>query len=90
MKTLFHPKVVVFGQSPHDISLNVIRSAALTRWSIEQCFLECKCELGLDHCEARSWIAWHRHTLLVLLAHLFLTQLRLKYKKIPDINFATG
>lgn len=71
------------SNAPHDISLDVIRSAALMRWSIEQCFLECKCELGLDHCEARSWIAWHRHTLLVFLAHLFLTQLRLKYKKNP-------
>lgn len=69
------------SNAPHDTSLHVLRSAALMRWSIEQCFLECKCELGLDHCEARSWIAWHRHTLLVLLAHLFLTLIRLKYKK---------
>jgi SRSO17 transposase len=69
------------SNAPHDTPIHVIRSAALMRWSIEQCFLECKCELGLDHCEARSWIAWHRHTLLVLLAHLFLTQIRLKYKK---------
>jgi len=69
------------SNAPWDTPLHVIREAALLRWPIEQCFLECKNELGLDHCEARSWNAWHRHTLLVLLAHLFLTSLRLKYKK---------
>jgi SRSO17 transposase len=69
------------SNAPEDTPVNVIREAALMRWPIEQCFLECKNELGLDHCEARSWNAWHRHTLLVLLAHLFLTTLRLKYKK---------
>jgi SRSO17 transposase len=69
------------SNAPWDTSLHVIREAALLRWPIEQCFLECKNELGLDHCEARSWNAWHRHTLLVFLAHLFLTLLRLKYKK---------
>lgn len=69
------------SNAPCDTPLHVMREAALLRWPIEQCFLECKNELGLDHCEARSWIAWHRHTLLVFLAHLFLTTLRLKYKK---------
>jgi SRSO17 transposase len=69
------------SNAPWDTPLHVIREAALLRWPIEQCFLECKNELGLDHCEARSWNAWHRHTLLVFLAHLFLTMLRLKYKK---------
>ena len=69
------------SNAPWNTPLHVIREAALMRWPIEQCFLECKNELGLDHCEARSWNAWHRHTLLVFLAHLFLTMLRLKYKK---------
>jgi SRSO17 transposase len=69
------------SNAPWDTSLHDIRAAAIMRWPIEQCFSECKNELGLDHCEARSWNAWHRHTLLVFLAHLFLTSLRLKYKK---------
>jgi SRSO17 transposase len=74
------------SNAPFDTSLHDIRAAALMRWPIEQCFLECKNELGLDHCEARSWNAWHRHTLLVFLAHLFLITLRLKYKKNPYTN----
>ena len=71
------------SNAPWDTALHTIREAAIMRWPIEQCFEECKNELGLDHCEARSWNAWHRHTLLVFVAHLFLTKLRLKYKKKP-------
>jgi SRSO17 transposase len=70
-----------FCNAPWDTSLFTIREAALMRWPIEQCFEECKNELGLDQYEARSWNAWYRHTLLVFIAHLFLTLLRLKYKK---------
>lgn len=73
-----------FSNAPADTDIFVIRDAALMRWPIEQCFLECKNELGLDHCEARSWKSWHRHTMLVLMAHLFLTTIRLKYKKNPQ------
>lgn len=29
--------------------------------------------MGLDHYEVRSWIGWHRHITLVMLAHAFLT-----------------
>jgi hypothetical protein len=32
--------------------------------------------LGLDHCEARSWHAWHRHMSLVMTALAFLAKLR--------------
>jgi len=79
-----------FSNAPWDVSLDLIREAALLRWPIEQCFLECKNELGLDHCEARSWNAWHRHTLLVFLAHLFLTLIRLKYKKTSNSYFVSS
>lgn len=70
-----------FCNAPEDTPIHKIREGALMRWPIEQCFEECKNELGLDQCEGRSWNAWYRHTLLVFLAHLFLTLLRLKYKK---------
>ena len=53
-----------------------IRKPALMRWSIEQCFNECKQYLGLDHYELRTWHGWHRHILLTLLAHLFVAKMR--------------
>ena len=35
-------------------------------------------ELGLDHFEGRSWRGLHRHTLMTLIAYLFLQHLRLR------------
>lgn len=70
-----------FCNAPADTAEYVLRSAALMRWPIEQCFEECKSLLGLDQYEGRSWNTWHRHTLMVFVAHLFLTGMRLKYKK---------
>jgi hypothetical protein len=48
------------------------------RWSIEQCFKECKSFLGMDQYETRSWIGWRRQILLTLISHLFLLKLRLQ------------
>jgi len=51
------------------------------RWSIEQCFQECKSYLGMTHYETRTYPAWHRHMLMVMIAHLFTLKLRLTLKK---------
>ena len=45
------------------------------RWTIEECFERAKGDLGLDHCEARSWHGWHRHITLVMAAAAFLAKL---------------
>lgn len=69
--------------APADMPLDSIRKASTMRWPIEQCFEECKTCLGMDHLESRSWNSWHRHMLFVFIAHLFLQQLRLRFKKKP-------
>ena len=66
-----------------------IRKPALMRWSIEQCFNECKDYLGMDHYEARSWDAWHRHVLMTLIAHLFIIKLRIEFSRKPKVPNAT-
>ena len=45
------------------------------RWTIEECFQRAKDDLGLDHCEARSWHGWRRHMGLVVAAAAFLAKL---------------
>jgi hypothetical protein len=65
-------------------TLEEIRTPALTRWSIEQCFKECKQYLGMDHYEVRTWHGWRRHILLTLIAHLFTIKLRHLFGIIPD------
>jgi len=67
-----------------DATIDDVRKPALMRWSIEQCFNECKQYLGMDHYEARSWVAWHRHILLTLIAHLFVIKLRMVYSSTPS------
>jgi SRSO17 transposase len=69
------------SNAPADIERTELHRAAIMRWPIEQCFEEGKSNIGMDHCEARSWTAWHRHILFVLIAHLFLLDMRQRFKK---------
>lgn len=64
-----------FVFSPKDTPLVELAGAAGLRWTIEECFQRAKDDLGLDHCEARSWHGWHRHMSLVMAAAVFLTRL---------------
>lgn len=60
---------------PEETSLAELAGAAGLRWTIEECFQRAKDDLGLDHCEARSWHGWHRHMTLVMAAAAFLARL---------------
>src|ERR1700726_3207167 len=56
-------------------TLAELAGAAGLRWTIEECFERAKSDLGLDHCEARSWHGWHRHMTPVMAPAAFLTKL---------------
>lgn len=64
-----------FAYAREGVSLEELAGAAGLRWTIEECFLRAKDDLGLDHCEARSWHGWHRHMTLVMAAAAFLARL---------------
>jgi SRSO17 transposase len=75
---------LVPGQS---LSINLVQchpvrsqlaSLIKARWVCEQAHQQLKEELGLDHFEGRSWRGLHRHTLMTLIAYLFLQHLRLQ------------
>jgi SRSO17 transposase len=61
--------------APAGTSLAELAGAAGLRWTIEECFQRAKNDLGLDHCEARSWHGWHRHMSLCMAAAAFLAKL---------------
>jgi SRSO17 transposase len=63
---------------PPNASLKQLASLIKARWVCEQAHQQLKEELGLDHFEGRSWRGLHRHTLLTLIAYLFLQHLRLR------------
>ncbi len=76
-RSLRDPKAIAyyFAFAPTDTKLADLAGVAGLRWAIEECFLRAKDDLGLDHCEARSWHAWHRHMSLVMAAAAFLAKL---------------
>jgi SRSO17 transposase len=62
---------------PADTTPERLARLARLRWKIELDYKQLKGELGLDHCEGRSWLGWYHHTALVTAAHGFLTLERL-------------
>jgi SRSO17 transposase len=53
---------------PPDTTLAELVAVAGRRWVIEECFELAEGECGLDEYEVRSWVGWHRHVTLSLLA----------------------
>jgi SRSO17 transposase len=61
-------------------SLKALVRYAKLRWRVEHDYRELKTGLGIDHFEGRSFIGWHRHVTLTVLAQAFCTLLRLDPK----------
>ena len=66
---------------PASYTLRRLVRLAKCRWKIEHDYHQLKEELGLDHYEGRSWVGWHHHVTLAMLAHAFLTLETLRSKK---------
>ena len=67
-----------FSNAPHHTTLQELAEVAASRYRIEQCFREAKGQTGLDHYEVRHWHSWHRHITLSMMAHAWLSSVRLK------------
>ena len=55
-----------------DCPLREMVRVAHSRWTVEDCFLRGKQEVGLDDYEVRGWRGYHHHMTLVMLALWFL------------------
>lgn len=79
-----HPeaRAYYFVFAPTGTRLAELAGAAGLRWTIEECFQRAKEELGLDHCEARSWHGWHRHMTLCMAAASFLARLSAQLRQV--------
>ena len=73
-RSLDEPMKLTFylTQAPAGTTLADLVRVAGCRWTIESCFEQAKGEVGLDHYEVRSWIGWHRHITLAMLALAYL------------------
>jgi SRSO17 transposase len=61
---------------PEDTPLEELARLAKIRWRVEHDYRELKTGLGLDHFEGRSYLGWHRHVTLAVLAQAFITMIR--------------
>lgn len=62
--------------APEGTALAELARIAGTRWAIESLFEQAKGEVGLAQYEVRSWIGWHRHVTLAMLALAYLAAVR--------------
>lgn len=70
------------SNAPVSTRLNFFVWLSGIRWSVEQCFRECKSGLGMGDYQVRKYTGWHRHMLTCIIAHFFLWHIRivLEYK----------
>lgn len=64
--------------APPDESLAELVRARSCRHRVEEVFRQAKGEVGLAHYEVRSWVGWHHHVTLALLALWFLVAERIR------------
>jgi SRSO17 transposase len=68
-----HPKVdYALSDAPPEVGLRELVRARAHRYWIESALESSKGEAGLAHYEVRSWVGWHHHMTLALLASWFL------------------
>jgi SRSO17 transposase len=72
---------VYLSNAPVHTPVAELVRVAGRRWPIDTAVEARKGGLGLDHAEVRSWLGWHQHLTLCLLAHHFLVHARQRVKK---------
>lgn len=69
---------VYLSNAPRETpQLTLVRLSGL-RWPIETCFEDGKQLVGMGDYQVRSWIGWHHHMTMCILAHFFLVRLKLR------------
>jgi len=75
------------SNAPPETSLTKFVQISGMRWPIETCFEEGKQELGLGDYQVRSWVGWHHHMTLCILAHFFLVRIQRRLQdKAPKLT----
>lgn len=85
-----HDVRLVLVRMPKGTSLEDMTQYATRRWTIEDCLERGKSECGMDQYEVRSWVGWHHHMTMAMLAIWLLEKLRLaKSKSFPPSDVST-
>jgi SRSO17 transposase len=81
---------VYFSNAPTTCPQSEFIRVSGMRWPVETALEDGKGEVGMDHYETRTWLAWHRHMAHTALAHLFLVGLCLQWQKKSGLDRASG
>lgn len=65
------------SNAPADTPLDTLAQVAGSRYQVEHLLEEAKGSAGLAHYEVRHWHSWYRHMTFALMAHAWLTLIRL-------------
>jgi SRSO17 transposase len=76
-----HPKTWYCLSNAHAIATDQLVGVRAKHHRIEQLLQTGKGEAGLGHYEVRSWVGWHHHMTLTLLALWFLAREKVRVKK---------
>ena len=75
------------ANAPADTPLLRLAQVGAMRWPVETEFQTEKGETGLDEYEVRTWLGWHHHITMALLAGAFLLSLQQEWgEKLPQIT----
>lgn len=90
-RNVLNPDEVKYFVSNQIVGAGVTREdllwVAFSRWPIERCFKLGKRDIGMDHFEARSWRAIHRHLYLSQLSLLFCARVQRRLREKNDGRF---
>jgi len=81
---------VYFSNAPTTCPRSEFIRVSGMRWPVETALKDGKGEVGMDHYETRTWLAWHRHMAHTALAHLFLVGLCLRWQKKSGLDHPPG
>jgi SRSO17 transposase len=75
------------SNAPADTPLLTLVRLSGMRWPIETGFEDGKQLVGMGDYQVRSWLGWHHHMTLCILAHYFLVRLQIRLKgKAPALT----
>ena len=69
------------SNAPFATDLKTLAYWQSQRFKVEQSFQEAKQEIGLDGYQVRSFRGWHHHVSFCILAHLFILEMKRKFRR---------
>ena len=76
--------------APFDTPLREFARVLGAEHRVEECLRRAKGEAGLAQYQVRTWVGWHHHQALTLLATWFLTQEKRRGEKIRTVSLRAG